>query len=43
MTTMVWLCKKNGYNKNTEMGIIIETSRKKTYGMTQNKMVQPDY
>lgn len=37
---MIWCCKKNRWNKNTDKGSRIESYRKETFMMTQNKMVQ---
>jgi hypothetical protein len=35
---MVWACKKKGKNKDIKKGIRIKFERRKTCGVTQNKM-----
>jgi hypothetical protein len=37
---MVWQYNKNGYNTNTEKALELKFKRNKSYGTTQNKMVQ---
>lgn len=41
MTAMISPSKQNAFNKSNKNGIRIKISGKETYGITQNKMLQP--